>query len=101
MLNWGGWSEIIIIAVAALILIGPKELPEVMRTCGRWLYRLQKITAQFRYHFNDLIQEGQADEYDRAVRKAFNTVTDKTEGAEVTTVDSQRQAPMAHNHDIQ
>ena len=99
MLNWGGWSEIIIIAVAALILIGPKELPEVMRTCGRWLYRLQKITGQFRHHFDDLIQEGQVEEYDRAARKAFNKVADKTERAQVPAIDSPTQAANDYNYD--
>lgn len=100
MFNWGGWSEIIIIAVAALILIGPKELPEVMRTCGRWIYRLQKMLGQFRHHFDDLIQEGQVDEYDRTARKAFNTVADETDGPEVSAIDSQTHTPIVRNYDV-
>lgn len=64
----GSWGEILIIVVAALILIGPREAPEVIRACGRWLYRLRKMSAQFRHGLDELLQEGQLEEYERVAR---------------------------------
>jgi sec-independent protein translocase protein TatB len=69
MFSLGGWGEILIIVVAALILIGPKELPEVLRACGRWVYRFRRMSTQFRQGFDTLLQEGQLEEFERAARK--------------------------------
>ncbi len=74
MFSLGGWSEILIIAVAALILIGPKELPEVLRACGRWIYRFRRMSAQFREGVDGLLQEGQLQEYEESARKTAEDI---------------------------
>src|ERR1700712_303458 len=40
-----GWSEFLVIAVVALIAIGPKELPGVLRTVGQWMGKARKMAA--------------------------------------------------------
>src|SRR5215467_14072788 len=42
-----GWSEFVLIAVVALIAIGPKELPGVLRTVGQWAGKARKMAAEF------------------------------------------------------
>ncbi len=51
-----GWSELVVIAVVALIAIGPKELPGVLRMVGQWMGKARKMAAEFRGQF----QEGDA-----------------------------------------
>jgi sec-independent protein translocase protein TatB len=40
-----GWSELVVIAVVALIAIGPKELPGVLRMVGQWMGKARKMAA--------------------------------------------------------
>ena len=42
-----GWSEFVVIAVVALIAIGPKELPGVLRMIGQWMGKARKMAAEF------------------------------------------------------
>ena len=42
-----GWSELVVIAVVALIAIGPKELPGVLRMVGQWMGKARKMAAEF------------------------------------------------------
>lgn len=43
-----GWPELMIVAVLALVFLGPKRLPEVARQAGRWLRELRSLSGQFR-----------------------------------------------------
>ena len=51
------WSEMILIAVVALIVIGPKELPEVLRNLGQWVAKARGYAREFQNHFDDLVRE--------------------------------------------
>ena len=42
-----GWSELVVIAVVALIAIGPKELPGVLRMVGQWMGKARKMASEF------------------------------------------------------
>jgi sec-independent protein translocase protein TatB len=52
-----GWSEFVLIAVVALIAIGPKELPGVLRTVGRWMGKARKMAAEFQSQFQEAMRE--------------------------------------------
>ncbi|MCA3673985.1 MAG: twin-arginine translocase subunit TatB, partial [Methylobacterium sp.] len=47
------WGEFIIVGVVALIVIGPKELPGVIRAVGRSLAKLRTMAGEFRAQFDD------------------------------------------------
>lgn len=66
MFDLGSWGEILIIVVAALVLLGPKELPKVLRTIGRVLHHLRRMTRDVRQTFSHYIHEGEFEEYTRA-----------------------------------
>lgn len=51
------WSELLVVAIIAVLLLGPKELPVVMRTIGVWLGKLQRIMRDFRWHLDNLAGE--------------------------------------------
>jgi len=68
-----GWSEFVLIAVVALIAIGPKELPGVLRTMGQWMAKARKMAAEFQGQFQEAMREAEMadlkDSFDE-VRKA-------------------------------
>ena len=51
------WSEILVIAVVALIFIGPKELPAVLHKLGQATAKLRRSAEEFRRHFEDSVRE--------------------------------------------
>lgn len=65
----GTWGEILFIAIMALILIGPKELPAVLRTIGRIRQKIFHFQESFRSSIDPYIHGGEIDEYDQRARK--------------------------------
>lgn len=61
------WSEIGLIAVVAIVVIGPDELPTVMRTLGRVMRRLQYVRYAFTQQFEDFMREADIDDLRRSV----------------------------------
>ncbi|MBK8161825.1 MAG: twin-arginine translocase subunit TatB [Gammaproteobacteria bacterium] len=47
-----GFSEILIIAVVAILVVGPKEFPALVRTIGRWLGKARSVASEVRNEFN-------------------------------------------------
>jgi len=54
-----GWSELLVIAVVALIAIGPKELPGVLRMIGQWMGKARKMAAEFQGQFQEAMREAE------------------------------------------
>src|ERR1700730_11043193 len=54
-----GWSEFLVIAIVALIAIGPKELPGVLRMVGQWMGKARKMAAEFQGQFNEAMREAE------------------------------------------
>lgn len=64
-----GWSEIAVIAVLALVVIGPKDLPRVLRTLGQWVRRIRSVGREFQHHLDDIMRDTGADELKREVNR--------------------------------
>src|SRR6266566_876571 len=54
-----GWSELVVIAVVALIVIGPKELPAVLRAIGQWTTKIRRMAAEFQGQFQEALREAE------------------------------------------
>src|SRR6202020_767280 len=52
-----GWSEFAVIAVVALIAIGAKELPGVLRMVGQWVAKARKMAGEFQGQFQEAMSE--------------------------------------------
>src|SRR6266436_5377680 len=63
------WSELIVIIVVALVVVGPKDLPRLMRTAGQWAGRARAMADQFRRSFDDMARQSELDELRREVQK--------------------------------
>jgi len=65
-----GWPELFIIAVVVLLVVGPKDLPKVLRTVGHYVGKAKAITREFRGHVDDMIRESELDEVRDQINKA-------------------------------
>ncbi len=63
------WSELIVIIVVALVVVGPKDLPRLMRTAGQWAGRARAMADQFRRSFDDMARQAELDELRAEVNK--------------------------------
>src|SRR5512141_234288 len=54
-----GWSELVVIAVVALIAIGPKELPGVLRMVGQYMGKIRRMASEFQGQFQEAMREAE------------------------------------------
>jgi len=59
--------ELLVIAAVALIFIGPKELPGMLRTIGRWVATARNMAGEFRGHVDDMMRQAELDELKKQV----------------------------------
>ncbi len=56
-----GWSEILLIAIVAIVVVGPKDLPPMLRAAGRMVSKLRKTAGEFQSQFNEALREAELD----------------------------------------
>ena len=56
------WSHILIVLIVALVVVGPKDLPRLMRITGRWVAKARGMADQFRKSFDDMARQSELDE---------------------------------------
>jgi sec-independent protein translocase protein TatB len=64
-----GYSELLVIAVVALIVIGPKDLPRVMRIVGQWVGRARGMARHFRSGVDTMMRESELEEMEKKWRE--------------------------------
>lgn len=62
-------SELLIVAIAALIFIGPKDLPRVMRSIGQWVGKVRGMARHFTIGIENMMREAELEEMDRKWRE--------------------------------
>ena len=60
-----GPSELLLIVIVAVIAIGPKELPAALRTAGRWIGQMRRMSAHFRSGFDAMVREAEMAELEK------------------------------------
>jgi sec-independent protein translocase protein TatB len=53
------WGELLLIGIVALVAIGPKELPTVLRTLGQWMGKLRRMASEFQNQFQEAMREAE------------------------------------------
>src|SRR5205823_11824334 len=77
-------SELLLIAIVALVVIGPKELPGLLRTWGKWMAQMRGMAAEFRGHVDEMVRQSELDE----VKKQL---TDASTGVDLQALDPTKQ----------
>jgi sec-independent protein translocase protein TatB len=65
-----GWTEMLLIGVIALVVIGPKDLPRAMRTAGYWMRKARTLSREFQNSIDQMIREAELDEVQQELKKA-------------------------------
>jgi len=69
-----GWPELMVIAVVALVAIGPKDLPFALRTIGRFVAKARTMARDFQTHVDDMVREAELDELRKKATEIRDTV---------------------------
>lgn len=71
-----GWSELLVIGVVALIAIGPKELPGVLRMVGQWAGKVRRMASEFQGQFQEAMREAEMADLKKKFDEAQSAATD-------------------------
>jgi sec-independent protein translocase protein TatB len=55
------WTELLVIAMVAIIVVGPKDLPRALRAVGRWTGKAKRMARDFQNQFNEALREAELD----------------------------------------
>ena len=64
-----GFDEMLVIAVVAIIVIGPKDLPLALRSVGRWVAKVRRVSGHFRTGVETMIREAELEEMEKKWRE--------------------------------
>jgi sec-independent protein translocase protein TatB len=79
-----GFQEIVLLAVLALVVVGPKDLPLLFRKLGRWTAKLRGMAQEFRTGFDELARQAELDELKREVDALRRTTSIQDIGRELS-----------------
>ncbi|MCK4940337.1 MAG: twin-arginine translocase subunit TatB, partial [Rhodospirillaceae bacterium] len=65
-----GWQEIFIIGILALIVVGPKDLPQAVRTISQWIRKARSMASELQGGVNEMIREAELDDIKKQITDA-------------------------------
>jgi sec-independent protein translocase protein TatB len=98
-----GASELLMIVIVAVVVIGPKDMPTAMRTAGRWIGKMRRISGHFRSGIDAMVREAELEEMERkwreqneAIMKAHPTLPSSADmGPPATAYPTSAEAALA------
>jgi sec-independent protein translocase protein TatB len=72
-----GWSELMLIGIVALVVIGPKDLPKALRVAGFWVRKARTLSREFQSSVEQMVREAELDEVREQLKKASEVDIDK------------------------
>ncbi len=95
------WSEIAVIGLVSVLVLGPKELPQAMRTMAKVVRKMRSLTSELQGHVNDIVRDAELAELRDQVQK-FSTTNVHAEVAKVVDptgeMTAQLNAPLIEGH---
>lgn len=82
-----GWTEMLVIGIVALIVIGPKDLPVMFRTLGQFIGKAKGMAREFSRAMNDAADEAGVKDISKGLKAATNPVSSAMDGVKSATVD--------------
>lgn len=73
-----GWGELVVIGIVALIAIGPKELPTVLRTLGQYMAKIRRMASDFQGQFQEAMREAEMADLKKQAEDLKSSVSDLT-----------------------
>ena len=69
-----GWSEILVIAIVAIVVVGPKELPRMLRTFGKTMGTVRRTANDFKRQFDEALREAEREAGLEETRKSLQSI---------------------------
>ena len=89
-----GASELLVIVIVAILVIGPKEMPRALRTAGRWIGKVRRMSAHFRSGIDTMIREAELEDAEKEWRDRNARIMAETSGSETPPA----MEPLARQH---
>ncbi len=67
-----GWSEMLVIACLAIVVIGPKQLPAALKTLGFWMGKARRMAREFQGHVDEMVAQAELDDVKKEVNSIAN-----------------------------
>jgi sec-independent protein translocase protein TatB len=83
-----GWGELLVIGMVALIAIGPKELPTVLRSLGQWMGKIKRMAGDFQGQFQEALREAEMADLKKHADELTSAVTDATKFDRLADIDN-------------
>ncbi len=90
-----GASELLLIVVVAVIVIGPKDMPLAMRTAGRWIGKIRRVSSHFRTGLDAMVREAEMEETEKEWRERNERIMTAHPEAEMEPQDRTAEEPEA------
>jgi len=74
-----GWTEMLVIGVIAIVVVGPKDLPRMLRTVGQYVGKAKRMAREFQTQFDDAVKDTELDD----VRKSFEDLKSSNPTGEI------------------
>lgn len=99
-----GWTEMLLLVVVALVVIGPKDLPRALRTVGQWVGKARAVAREFQHSVDEMVRESELED----LRKQANSIVNLEDGGSrratppdpTGTADGKFDTAAAPPHDI-
>ena len=75
-----GASELLVIVIVAVLVIGPKEMPHALRTAGRWIGKMRKVSAHFRTGIDAMVREAELEDAEKEWQKRNAEIMSRDSG---------------------
>jgi sec-independent protein translocase protein TatB len=92
-----GWGELLLIGIVALVAIGPKELPTVLRSLGQWMGKIKRMAGEFQGQFQEALREAEMADLKKHADDLTSAVTDATKWDPLADIDNDGEAAASES----
>lgn len=93
-----GWDEMLLIGVVSLVVIGPKDLPKVLRQAGVWARRAREMASEFQRGISEMAHESELADLKKDVEQAADTSAFRHELDQAVSLNDSAQPPSILPH---
>lgn len=89
-----GWSEILVIGVVAIVVVGPKDLPKMLRSFGNYAGKARRVANDFKRQFDDALREAELDDVRKSVDELRKSMSVDLNAPSTPTIAAPAPAPV-------
>lgn len=94
-----GASELLVLVIVAIVVIGPKDLPMALRTAGRWVAKMRRVSNHFKSGIETMIREAEMEEMERKWKEQNERIMRETAAQEAAAAQGQTVAAAEDQND--